>query len=212
LSRRWARWSCATPGLIRHDIRQLSNGTYDVHFHTSTGAIVAEHINGLLPVNSNGGLVYAGLGTDNCTWVAIMEKALTYFRNQSIPPAYTTIGWGSGNEALTDLGGTVTEMLPQISNAGVLFKDVTKLVSSDKAVDFCTLLSGAGPLVTGHVYSVIAAAVNSRGIKEIQVRNPWGWNPGFKANEGYDATNDGYMWVKASAVLPELDEVASAIV
>jgi len=212
------------PSLIEKDIVQLANGTYDVTFHTSATSTLVENVDGQLPVNSWGGLEYAQLGQDNCTWVPIMEKALTYFRNRSIPANYATLNEGSGSEALTDLGATkVTELLSGVSNAGQLFSDVAAAISSNEAVDICTNGS-AGPLVNGHCYSVVATRIvdttlNLFGVTltipmgEIEFRNPWGNNPGFVANaNGYGATNNGYVWLSASSVLPELDELVTATV
>ena len=91
-------------GVIPRDIQQLSNGTYDVTFETGSGKTTVEHVDGLLPINKSGGLEYAKLGKDNCTWVAIVEKALTYYRNQKIPASYSTLSGGKCYEAAVDLG------------------------------------------------------------------------------------------------------------
>jgi hypothetical protein len=199
------------PSLIEKDITQRSDGTYDVKFHSSPSKTVDEHVDGLLPLNGSGGLEYAKLGADNSTWVAIMEKALTYFRNQSIAASYNTINTGWGREAMSDLGGTVTEVLPSISNMSQLFSDVAWSMLFNQATDFCTN-GTAGPLVNDHCYSVVSVRV-SGGMDQIEVRNPWGYNPGFIANKnGFGATNNGYMWVNACSVLPQLDEFVNASV
>ena len=196
------------PSLIRQDIIQRPDHTYDVFFHTSPTTTVDEHVNGMLPMRMFGQLEYARLGKHNCTWVAIMEKAFTYFRNQSIAPAYGTISGGWADEAMNDLGGSTTEQMSAISDASDLFSQVATLIASNQAVEFGTNDS-AGPLVNEHEYSVVATRVEA-GVQEIMVRNPWGRNQGFQAKSAdYLSTNNGYMWVKASDVYPQLDEVAS---
>jgi hypothetical protein len=68
----------------------------------------------------------------------------------------------------------------------------------------------AGPLVNDHEYSVISARVQN-GVNQIEVRNPWGYNPNYVyGSSNYNSTNDGYMWVNASAVFSQLDEFVTA--
>jgi hypothetical protein len=197
------------PAAIKSAITQRSDGTYDVRFHTTKTTTVDEHVDGKLPMNGNS-LEYAKLGTQNCVWVPIMEKAFTYFRNRSTAAAYTTLNTGWGREALADLGGGYTEALSGVKNGQDLFNDVIWGLIFNVEMDFGTSVGGGGPLVHQHEYSVISARV-SGGVNQIEVRNPWGNNPNFAAhNNAYDASNDGYMWVSASAVLPELDEFVTA--
>jgi hypothetical protein len=197
------------PSTIRNDIHQRADGTYDVYFHTSTTTTLDEHVDGKLPENAYGGLEYAKLGQSNCTWVAIMEKAFTYFRNRTISADYATIASGWGSEAIRDLGGTPSEILPTISNATQMFNSVIWGLILNTSMDFGTKGTGGGPLVHGHEYSVVSARVQN-GVNQIEVRNPWGYNPGWTNSSNYDSTNDGYMWVNATSVYSELDEFVSA--
>jgi hypothetical protein len=197
------------PSTIRNAISQRADGTYDVKFHTTLTTTVDEHVDGKLPENAWGGLEYAKLGQSNCTWVAIMEKAFTYFRNHPATAAYSNIDTGWGSEAMTDLGGTPSEILPKISNSSQMFTDVVWGLILNTSMDFGTKGTGGGPLVHGHEYSVVSARVHN-GANQIEVRNPWGYNPNWTNSSNYDSTNDGYMWVDASAVYGELDEFVSA--
>ena len=200
------------PNLIRQDIHQRADGTYDVYFHESKNVVVDEHVDGKLPENYWGTLEYASLGTDGCTWVAIMEKAFTYFRDPSIAPSYDTIAGGWGSEALADLGATgISELLPSVSNAKKLFSDIAIALSNGQAVDLGTNWWDNGPLVNDHEYSVVGVQYTKAGGDQIEVRNPWGFNPNFTPSaNGYNATNDGYLWLSASSVLPEMDEFVTA--
>ena len=188
------------PNLIRNDIHQLADGTYMVCLDLN-GVMVHEHVDGYLPMNAGGSPEYAQLGQGGSTWVAIMEKALCYFRNQNIAPSYATINAGWGREALADLGAVnIQELAPSIGNAATLFSDVSAELAAGQAVEFAT--DGvAGPLVNGHMYSVVAVTFSPSSGGEIEVRNPWGTT---------GPNNDGYLWVNASAVFPQLDEIVTA--
>ncbi|HEX4797118.1 MAG TPA: C2 family cysteine protease [Humisphaera sp.] len=197
------------PTTIKNAIHQRADGTYDVVFHTSPTTTVNEHVDGLLPETVYGSLEYAKLGQGGCTWVAIMEKAFTYFRNRSIAADYATISSGWGREAMSDLGASPTEQLPTTANASQLFSTVVWGLIFNSGMEFGTN-GTSGPLVNGHEYSVVSARVQG-GVNQIEVRNPWGYNPGYvHGSSNYDATNDGYMWVNASAVFGELDEFVTA--
>ena len=196
------------PNTIRNAISQRADGTYDVKFHTSTTTTIDYHVDGQLPEDAYGDLVYAQLGQGGCTWVPIMEKAFTYFRNRNIAANYATIDYGWGSEAMKDLGASPTEVLPSVSNSTTLFNDVVWGLIFGTGMNLGTN-NASGPLVNGHEYSVVSARVKN-GVNQIEVRNPWGDNPNWNNNSNYDATNDGYMWVNASAVYPELSEFVSA--
>ncbi|HEX4797122.1 MAG TPA: C2 family cysteine protease [Humisphaera sp.] len=199
------------PSVITNSIHQRADGTYDVLFHTSPTATINEHIDGKLPENVYGQLEYAKLGQGGCTWVAMMEKAFTYFRNRNIPACYSTISGGWGSESLKDLGAaTPSEVLPSVHTSQDLFNDVVWGLIFNTSMDFGTKGTGGGPLVHGHEYSVVSARVLN-GVNQIEVRNPWGYNPGYVSGSStYNSTNDGYMWVNASAVFGELDEFVTA--
>jgi len=197
------------PSQISSSITQRADGTYDVLFHTSPTTMVDEHVDGKLPVNIHGNLEYARLGQDGCTWVAIMEKALTYFRNPG-SPSYSSIAGGWGSEALKDLGGTPSDLLSQVHTGDELFNDVVWGLIFNTSMDIGTSSKKWGPLVSNHEYSVISAR-DFNGVEQIELRNPWGYNPNYNIMTGnYDWTNDGYIWVNASSVLPQLDEFATA--
>jgi hypothetical protein len=200
------------PSVIRQDISERADGTYDVYFHTSTGT-VDEHVDGRLPVNQYHKLEYAQLGQGNCVWVAIMEKALAYFRNQTIAPDYATLSSGSCREALADLGITTATFSKLPATASELFSDTTTLLASGDIVETGTLESTPAPLVSSHVYSIVSTRVTKTGEDEIEVRNPWGDNPDYKAgNSDYQAKNNGYLWVDADTFYSQTQGLTVATV
>ena len=197
------------PGLIRRDIAQRADGTYDVYFHSGT-AIVDEHVDGYLP---DGGET-ATLGTGNCTWVPIMEKAFAYFCSSTeklAAPTYAAIGGGNGNEALCWDGGTnVADQ--RYSSGPQMYINVATDLARHQAVVIATN-EADGPLVKDHLYTVVAARHTTAGGDQYLVRNPWGYNPGFVANQnGFRSTDDGYQWVGCAAILPQVTELVTAVV
>jgi hypothetical protein len=191
------------PGQIENLVSERSNGTYDVYLFNGTN-FIDENVDGYLPVTSNGSLEYAKLGQDNDTWVAIMEKAFTYFRNAAQAASYTAINFGWPSEALADLGavGIQNYNLSGMSGGSDLYNQVSNDLDSGLGVELATN-SSAGPLVSSHAYAVMSTYMDSSGTTYLLVRNPWGTD-GPNAN--------GYQWVNCDAVLPHLSVVTSAVV
>ena len=110
---------------------------------------------------------------------------------------------------MADLGATPTEQLPTTANATTFFSTVVWGLIFNTGMDL-GIGGNAGPLVNHHEYSVVSARVQN-GVNQIEVRNPWGYNPNYvSGSSNYDSTNDGYMWVNASAVFGQLNEFVTA--
>jgi hypothetical protein len=191
------------PGQIENLISERSNGTYDVYLFNGKN-FIDENVDGYLPTTSNGSLEYAKLGQDNDTWVAIMEKAFTYFRNTAQAASYTAINFGWPSEALADLGAVAIQNynLSSLSGGYGLMNQVSSDLNSGLGVELATD-SSAGPLVSSHAYAVMNTYEDSSGNSYLLVRNPWGTD-GPNAN--------GYQWVNADTLLPHLSVVTSAVV
>ena len=72
-------------------------------------------------------------------------------------------------------------------------------------VEFGTIQSATNPLIGYHVYSVVADRQTKAGVEQIEIRNPYANNPWYKAHSpNYDAKNDGYMWINATTLLPQI--------
>jgi hypothetical protein len=191
------------PNQIEHLISEQANGTYDVDLYNGHN-FVDENVDGYLPVNSSGGLEYAKLGQDNDTWVAIMEKAFTYFRNAAQSASYAAINFGWPSEALGDLGavGIQNYNLAGMSDGDDLYNQVTNDLNNNLGVELGTN-ANSGPLVASHAYAVMSTYMDSAGNTYLLVRNPWGTD-GPNAN--------GYQWVSCDTLLPQLVVVTSATV
>jgi hypothetical protein len=67
--------------------------------------------------------------------------------------------------------------------------------------------------VSSRVYSIISTRVTKTGEEEIEVRNPWGCNPDYKASSSdYQPKNNGYMWISASTFYSQTQGLTSATV
>ena len=95
----------ADPGLIEQDVSQSGDGTYRVRFEDD-GCDVYETVDGEMPADAEGNFLYAALGDGGATWVAVMEKAFTYFRHPDLRPSYAGIALGWSEEVFSALGAT----------------------------------------------------------------------------------------------------------
>ena len=168
---------------IRQSVVELGDGSFVVDFHRS-GADVFVHVNADLPVASWGGLVYANLGSQGSMWVAIMEKAYTFFRNGGA--SYASIDSGWMDEAYSALGSSSTSTY-SASGAQNLLTLIGAQLAVGKSVTmaFSSAADGAD-IITDHAYSVVSVNNDSSGNPAtITVRNPWGVNDASGAGNGY---------------------------
>ncbi|KAF8316151.1 cysteine proteinase [Clavulina sp. PMI_390] len=126
-------------------------------------------------------LYFAKSGTENETWVPLIEKAFAKFHGD-----YASLDGGQPAECIEDLtGGVSTSMhvkdildTDRFWTEELLRADEDRLFTcSIDEVPEATVATVNG-LMRGHAYSVISAA-EVRGKRFVRVRNPWGdseWN------------------------------------
>jgi calpain family cysteine protease len=189
------------PGLIEQIVHQRRNGTYDVYFTESDGQVDDVHVNGQMPA-SNGRLTYAGLGQDNDTWVAVMEKAFTYFRNPAAAGSYSSINYGYPNESFADIGAVnIGDYGSDAMDSGTDLGDaIYGDLQSGRGVVITTPAT-SGVLVSSHVYSAVDAGTDESGNMMVEVRNPWGTD---------GPNSDGYQWVYADDIIGQGVTVTAA--
>ncbi len=83
----------ADPNYIQQMVVDLGDGTYAVRFYDQ-GQAVYVRVEADLYVTDSGDLQYADLGQGGSVWVAIVEKAYTYFRKMQ--GSYASIASGNG--------------------------------------------------------------------------------------------------------------------
>jgi hypothetical protein len=193
------------PNLIEQDVTSLGGGNYQVVFYDN-GAPVDEVVDGFLPVDGNGNLVYAQFGQDQDIWAPIMEKAFADYRSavNGESPDYANINYGMAEEVFADLGASNISGLGQcdIPDGPTLFNTVAQDLAGGQAVTYETPNDpNAGPLISNHVYSVVNVYQNCDGSYGLELRNPYG-------NDG--PNSDGYNWVDADTAQGQLFDLASA--
>jgi Ca2+-binding RTX toxin-like protein len=165
------------PDRIRQAITSLGDGTYAVRFYNASAEAVYVRVDGDLPTNNSGNLVYAGLGTENSLWAAIMEKAWAFYRNYD--GDYLSIEYGSSGTvfgALGIVGSTLTSVdatYKASNTAGDLWSYVVTELAAGKAMVAGTP-DGSPNLVGNHAYTIHSAYMDLSGTQWVCLRNPWG--------------------------------------
>ncbi|KAH7099011.1 cysteine proteinase [Auriculariales sp. MPI-PUGE-AT-0066] len=146
-------------------------------------------------------LFFAKSGTDNETWVPIMEKAYAKLHGD-----YASLSGGFTGEAVEDMTGgvTTTYYLKDIIDPDRFWEEELLRVNVDRTFacgidqprteDDSSFVTIDG-ILTGHAYSIIKA-VEHRGKRYLRIRNPWGNASGLGAAStlktlGHTIGNDG---------------------
>ncbi len=176
------------PGLIRRSIADLGDGTYAVQF-TRDDAKVYIRVDADLAAGSNGAPAYADLGAQGSLWVALMEKAFTYFRSPVASYSAIEAGWMS--EAYDAMGTTSTEHY-YVDSATTLISAIEKALSAGKSATYAVNNPRNGaPLIGGHAYMVDSTVKDSSGaVTGLRLRNPWAID-----GAGDDGIDDGYVTI-----------------
>ena len=201
------------PDKIRQLVVDLGDGTYAVNFHRSILGIdidVYVRVDGDFWANASGNPIYAGLGTENCNWVPVVEKAWAFFRDGK--GTYASINGGNNPGVKPD------EALkaPRVSFGTELFPNASLMLSAMKAqlnAGKAVTLGGPAPLLPStvmndtddpntnadentrrrgaHIYTLISVAADN---SSVVLRNPWSDDGG-----GSDADpSDGYVTIPAN--------------
>jgi hypothetical protein len=189
------------PNAIRQSIVDLGDGTYAVQFRNpDTRAATYLRIDNDLPAYSGTrDPAYAQLGADNSLWVALMEKAYTFYRTGA--GTYASIEGGWMDEAFkafgykaTDTWNTGVAASVTTTSGNSLLQNIKSLLSSGYAVTFAVGDAPGGTnLISDHAYTVDAVISNPDGTLSLRLRNPWGVD-NYSSTDG---TNDGYLTLTA---------------
>jgi Ca2+-binding RTX toxin-like protein len=195
------------PTLIRNSVVNLGDGTYAVMFCRG-GSSVFVRVDGDLPTDGAGNLTYAGLGTGGSNWVAVMEKALTFFRADQ--GTYASIAGGFPGEAFQSFGRTYTDVGNWGAGAAALLNYIRDELARGKAVTYFSHNVPAGcPCINNHAYMVDHVNLDASGnAVQLVLRNPWGYDGA--GNDGN--TSDGYVTLTGPQALAAFWGVHSAYV
>ena len=160
------------PNHIRSMVADFGDGTYGVRLGNSF-----YRVDGELPTWNAGSTdqEFAGLGLQDCLWVAIIEKAYADFRTGA--NTYDSLGWGSTLDAMNayNLTGVNSSYHSAASSDIAVADAVYSHWNSYQNTVICTgsVTAGSG-LVGSHCYSVVSVTRNNEGIvTSIRLRNPW---------------------------------------
>ncbi len=180
------------PELLRNAITANPNGTYTVTFHQRDPGQTTTHpvkvtVDGSLPTRS-GQLQYAEARDPKELWPQLFEKAYAAWKG-----SYANIEGGMAATALEALTGAKGSFFPV--TAELKPDDVYATLASSLADKGCVVAlskpwspSRQG-VIADHAYTVLAVK-DEGGIKQVQVRNPWG-----QTEPGNDGKDDGTFWL-----------------
>jgi hypothetical protein len=193
-----------SPHVIRESIVDLGDGTFAVQLRRDGNSRFVR-VDGDLPVNASNRPIYAGLGTQNSVWGAMMEKAWAFFRNST--GTYAGAAWGYPSECYNTLGMSNDTYDPRPwywwnDSPQEFGQKLVSLLSEGKSVVLCTD-DGGGFLAEAHCYMVDSVNKIGDTIVSIRFRNP-------RATDGpsADATDDGYVTLDATQALAACTYIA----
>ena len=170
------------PMVIEQMITPLGDGTFAVRFHRA-GEEVYLRLDGDLPVNSYGSLVYAKAGPDGELWVPMLEKAYAFFRYEQ--DSYASISGGWMSVTFRDITGGYTNTTYTDGSINSLYNHISNMLSQDYSVTLGSYYSAASPVVGSHAYTVRSVETVA-GQQYVTVYNPWGWDGRTWDNNSYD--------------------------
>ena len=191
---------------IKQSVVDLGDGTYGVQFMKNDGSKTFVRVdNDLATFSWNANQpAYASLGQGGSMWVAILEKAFTYFRSGA--GTYDSISAGWMSEAFTALG-TASSNTWDPAIADDLIAQIESQLAAGQSVTAACFTNPAGcNMVTSHAYTVDHVVTNEDGSKSVVVRNPWGID-GYSSTDGH---NDGYVTLTAAQAFAALTYLTSA--
>jgi hypothetical protein len=193
--------------IIRNEIVDLGDGTYAVQFTANNGSRQYVRVDNDLPTSpyDRSRPAYAKLGAENSMWVAIMEKAFCYFRQNK--GTYASIEAGLMDESYRSMG-LATNTTFNGADANSTLSQIKSLLDGSWAVttavyDFDPSLN----LVGYHSYTVDAVVTNDDGTMNLRLRNPWGVD-NYTSTDG---ANDGYVTLTAAQAFATLPFVMTAV-
>lgn len=198
------------PEVIRQAITDLGDGTFAVRFRNAANtADQYVRIDGDLHTYSwnTAAPIYADLGAQNSTWVALMEKALTWVRGAKLG-TYGTINGGWMSEAYTRSGVPSVGRFPgQFLSSSVMGDWIKQQLLAGKAMTVG--FNGIAPnlnLVSNHAYTIDRVEDHGDGTLDVILRNPWG----IDNYSSIDGSNDGYIKLTMAQLMANYSGMAAA--
>lgn len=198
-------------GFLQRHVVDLGDGTYGVRFKGLFGEEYVR-VDGDLPVaDSAGNLPRAGFGAENSIWVAIMEKAFTFFRKNE--GTYASIEGGVSGDGFDALGiGNDFSLLG--FNAAALMERFRSDLAAGRAVTLSTHLTAGDsgePIFPTHVYVVDRVNTSNGQVDSVRLYNPHGVD--FGGEDSGDANpSDGFITVTPQQIMDNFISFNSAAI
>ncbi len=192
------------PDRLKQSVVELGDGTYAARFFIN-GAEVYYRVDGDLPVDNSGNLMYLKQGGGGSIYTAILEKALAFARTGQ--GNYASLEGGHMDWAFSTMGVNNSGRFnwTEFKTGADLLSKIDQLDGEGKVIGFGTFeflqTANAGPMVGKHAYSVVKVNKDANGkLVSVELRNPWG-NDGVQNVSNY---NDGYVTLNATQALNAL--------
>lgn len=134
------------PDHVRQMVTDLGDGTYAVRFYDGMGNAEYVRVDGDLYVQG-GKPIYAGLGREGSTWVAIVEKAWCFYRENL--GTYTSIEYWEPPDVLHSVYNSLGVTDQQIIIANVTENSMVQSLADALAQGKGIVISGPGNLAPG---------------------------------------------------------------
>jgi hypothetical protein len=194
-----------SPNYIKQSVAEMGDGTFAIRMYDINHKAHYLRVDADLPVNSWGGLAYAGFGVNNTIWAPILEKAYAFFRKGE--GTYASISGGWPEHTYRALGMRTTVLASTTYNTPEkMIQAIRDLWANGNAVSFVTK-NNAPVLVGLHVYMVDRLITDAAGVTSVVLRNPWG-SDGRTVDNNFDGTDDGYVTLRADQLFTAYDQVA----
>jgi hypothetical protein len=195
------------PDRIKQSVVDLGDGTYACVFRTPEGDQFYR-VDGDLPVDGNGKLLYLDTGKDGAIWVAVLEKAFAFARAEQ--GTYQSLSGGTPDEgysALRCLNAAFYTHDDSFNSATQMINWIGGQRATGRPVSIGTWDSvggDAGAVVGDHAYDVVKVNKDANGnYVSIELRNPWGVdgkNDGSNPNDGVVTLTKSQLWAAVQTV------------
>ena len=163
------------PTFLKRHVVDLGDGTYAVRFKGLFGDEFVR-VDGDLPVDSSGNLLYGGLGDNGTIWAAVMEKAWAFRRFGT--GRYDTTTAGNPLEVYAQLGIASTDAsLTGFNTTAMMNKIRTDLAAGRAATATTNPISTASTsrVLAAHVYVIDRVNLDASGnVASLRLFNPHG--------------------------------------
>lgn len=207
------------PDVISNMLRDNGDGTYTATFYAAQDGErvpVEVTVDGDLPVNADGTLVYAGAvdsdgDNDLELWVPLLEKAYAKFQDLYGPDdglsGYQDLGnGGSAHNVFRDVTGEPATRTSDFQTEQQLL-DLVQRVDEGQYVTVSSLVDGADPGWVGrHAYTVVGT-YEDNGETMVILRNPWGRQEPENSVDVPPGGDDGVFAISAGELLQNIRSV-----